>query len=336
MKKVTVKDIALRSGYSIATVSKTLNGTDRISAETVEKIKKIAAEMGYRSSFSAQSLARKTRKIAIVMFRDPIEVRSLFEEGFNESFGLYGEFGIEPAYYLYDQANEPEWKEICEESDAVIVVPCSGVERFGEGLDAFGEKKPLVTLQTRFPRRLENELCEVTVNARVAGAMAAQFLSICIPGGKAAVITGYGGAWIHRENILGFRAAAENFQIDCMGVAECFDRMDKAYEETRKLLKTHSSLNGIFVTSYVSSAVCQCVREMERDVRVIGVDLFGGSAACLREGSLSAALFQNQKKQAQLALEAVVNSFRGIETEPVIRVKPELVLESNLSCYGWK
>ena len=69
---------------------------------------------------------------------------------------------------------------------------------------------------------------------------------------------------------------------------------------------------------------------------MVGVDLFANSAAYLRGGSLSAALFQNQQKQAQLALEAVVNSFRNIDCEKTILVKPELVMYSNLSCYGWE
>ena len=112
MKRVTVKDIAKASGYSVATVSKTLNGTDRVGAETIEKIKRIAAEMGYRSSFSAQALVRKTRRVAIVLFRSPPEVRHLFEKGFDQSFDLYSEFGLEADYTLFDRMADVDWDAI--------------------------------------------------------------------------------------------------------------------------------------------------------------------------------------------------------------------------------
>ena len=68
---------------------------------------------------------------------------------------------------------------------------------------------------------------------------------------------------------------------------------------------------------------------------MVGVDLFSDSVACLRDGSLTAAIFQNQQRQAQMAVEVAVNSFRGIAPEPRLLVKPEIVLKSNLSCYGW-
>jgi len=93
VKKITVKDIAELSGYSVSTVSKALNGTDRVGIEAIKKIKQIAEECGYRSSFSAQSLARKSRKVAIVLYHEPREIRTMFEEGFASAFDLYGEFG---------------------------------------------------------------------------------------------------------------------------------------------------------------------------------------------------------------------------------------------------
>ena len=91
MKKVNIKTVAALSGYSVSTVSKALNGTDRVGKEAKEKIKKIASTIGYQSNFSAQSLARKTRIISIILFDSPNEVRSLFEIGFNSAFDLYGE-----------------------------------------------------------------------------------------------------------------------------------------------------------------------------------------------------------------------------------------------------
>ena len=44
----TIRDIALAAGVNPSTVSKALRGSNDINPETAEKIKRIAAEMGYR------------------------------------------------------------------------------------------------------------------------------------------------------------------------------------------------------------------------------------------------------------------------------------------------
>ena len=334
MKRVTVKDIARASGYSVATVSKTLNGTDRVGAETIEKIKKIAAEMGYRSNLSAQALVRKTRRVAIVLFQSPNEVRSLFEKGFEDSFDLYREFGIEPEYHLFDRMTDVDWESIAQNASAAIVTPGFGFEECTGALDQLGRQIPLVILQTRTHQPV-TQLCEVTVNARVVGTMAAQMLSLCAPGGKIGVLTGFNTGWIHDENVRGFLSAASSCGIHHAGTMETFDDMDAAYAAARSMMKMHPDLDGFFVTSYVSPAVCRAVADCGHKVHVVGVDLFAGSTACLKNGAMDAAIFQNQHLQAQLALEAVVNHLRGIAPEAIIQVKPELVLRTNLSCYGW-
>ena len=332
MKRVTVKDIARESGYSVATVSKALSGTDRVGAETIEKIKKIAAELGYRSSLSAQALVRRTRRVAIVLFRSPAEVRIPFEKGFEDSFDLYREFGLEPEYHLFDHMNEVDWEAVAQSASAAIVTPGLGYEECADALDRLGRRIPLVILQTRTHQPV-TQLCEVTVNARVVGMMAAQLLSLCAPGGRIGVLTGYNSGWIHDENVRGFLSAASSCGIEHAGTLETFDDMDAAYAAASGMLEDHPDLNGFFVTSYVSPAVCRAVADSGRQVHVVGVDLFAGSIACLRSGIMAAAIFQNQHRQAQLALEAVVNHLRGIAPEACIQVKPELVLRTNLSCY---
>ena len=50
---VTIKMIAKECGFSIATVSKALNGAPDISAETKETIRKVASQMGYTPNSAA-------------------------------------------------------------------------------------------------------------------------------------------------------------------------------------------------------------------------------------------------------------------------------------------
>ncbi len=64
---VTIKDISKISGYSVTTVSKTLNNYDDIPKKTKDKILKICDEVGYIPNASARSLVtQKSFTIGII------------------------------------------------------------------------------------------------------------------------------------------------------------------------------------------------------------------------------------------------------------------------------
>ena len=45
---VTIADVARYAGVSVATVSRVINGSDKVTEKTKEKIEKAIAEIGYR------------------------------------------------------------------------------------------------------------------------------------------------------------------------------------------------------------------------------------------------------------------------------------------------
>jgi LacI family transcriptional regulator len=56
---VTIRDVALQAGVSVATVSKALRGADRVSDETRARVVAIAERMGWRANNAARSLVTK-------------------------------------------------------------------------------------------------------------------------------------------------------------------------------------------------------------------------------------------------------------------------------------
>ncbi len=76
---VTIYDIAKKTGYAPATVSKALNDKPDISAKTKEKIHRVAKEMGY--SPNSQAIALSTNKTW--------NVGVLFEDGQHSGFTHY-------------------------------------------------------------------------------------------------------------------------------------------------------------------------------------------------------------------------------------------------------
>ena len=65
---VTLKDIALRAGVSTAAISQALNDRGSLRPETRERIKTIAAELGYRPNKHAAALRQgRTMSVGFVM-----------------------------------------------------------------------------------------------------------------------------------------------------------------------------------------------------------------------------------------------------------------------------
>ncbi len=60
---MTIKDVAIRAGVSVATVSKALNNYRDVSVETRARVRKIVREMGYRPNPIASTLVKKESSI---------------------------------------------------------------------------------------------------------------------------------------------------------------------------------------------------------------------------------------------------------------------------------
>ena len=70
MSGVSLKDIAKECGMSVATVSKALNGREDISTSTQERVRQIAAKMGYLPNSAARMLKTKRSYTIGVLLED--------------------------------------------------------------------------------------------------------------------------------------------------------------------------------------------------------------------------------------------------------------------------
>lgn len=71
-KRITIKDVAARSGVAISSVSSALNDRPGVSEATRKKIIEAAQELGFVPSLRAKSLSgKKTFAVGLVVHRDP-------------------------------------------------------------------------------------------------------------------------------------------------------------------------------------------------------------------------------------------------------------------------
>ena len=69
-RRPTIHDVARLAEVSIGTASKALNSSGRLSAETREKVKRVASEIGYRANDLAHSLRRANSKTIGIISND--------------------------------------------------------------------------------------------------------------------------------------------------------------------------------------------------------------------------------------------------------------------------
>lgn len=70
MKKVTIKDVARKTGLSISAVSRVFNNYGDISAETIKKVTQAAKELGYTPNSAAKQLSSKRKKIIALILNE--------------------------------------------------------------------------------------------------------------------------------------------------------------------------------------------------------------------------------------------------------------------------
>lgn len=341
MPRVTIAQVAAEAGVSIATASKALKGTDRISSDTIRRVTEAAVQLGYRPNRAAQLLAGKNKHIGILIPTSPEPIHNLFAQGSMEAMAEYEDFGFHYTIIRHDFFGDMEafasgLDALEGKVQGLIYIGDVRIRHFAERLHSFNV--PKVVLQTVLSSldvsNIINDPPCVMVDAPCVGRMAAQYLSLTCK--KVALIVGDTNQFIHQKNIEGFCEEAARRSLNVSGVFESFDDMVTARILTEKLID-HNLPDGIFVSSYVAPAVCAVLREqgLTGRISVVGVDIWDQSVRCLRDGSLSAIIYQNQPLQARRAVEMLTSMMRegGREKTDNIYIKPELVMESCLAHY---
>lgn len=66
-RRVTIKDVAIAAGVSVATVSKVVNGRDGIAAATSARVLRIVDQLGYETSLIASSMRKQRTQVIGVL-----------------------------------------------------------------------------------------------------------------------------------------------------------------------------------------------------------------------------------------------------------------------------
>ncbi len=308
--KVTIKDIAEKTGVSIGTVDRALSNREGISPKTKERVLQVAKELGYTPNRIASALSRrKSIRIGVVYAVNPSDFYDYINDGVLKAAAELADFGIEVERLRSDVLSPQEQLQLLRGIDLRSYdgfVINSGGEPTTSIINRIIKLGiPAITFNSDAPD--SDRLFFVGSNSRQSGRLGGELMGKMLGGsGEVAVF----GNFINTSTFVDrFGGFCEVLQKEYPGIsifpcAECYSQPDKAYELALGLLKMKESITGIFTTGYSATAgAARAVQEMQRsDIRLIGYDLTANTVEALQQGWCSAILFQDPFEQANQAV----------------------------------
>ncbi len=267
----TIRDVALRAGLSVNTVSRVLNKRGYLSEETVRKVHQAIEELDYHPSAIARALVkRQTMLIGVIVpsianpffaaFLDALE-----REAARKSYRLV------VCNSLRDNTKEREYIDSLRSNNVAGIVISSRSDSLGEALGGM----PAVTLE----RVISEEIPAVMCDNYGGGKIATQHL-ISLGCRHIAIITGSLELDLPANN----RLKAFQDVMRCASLEPWVYTYDEetffsdSYEETiDRIFYEHPDVDGIFATSDVIGAqvIQYCFLHqipVPRKVKVVGFD----------------------------------------------------------------
>jgi ABC-type sugar transport system substrate-binding protein len=221
----------------------------------------------------------------------------------------YNVTGVMETVRTAEQADEV-WKHFYEMGVSGIVA-C--FNQYNSGISALmkemtGFNIPVVSIITA-PLDDTPYIGEVVSSGRVLGRMAGQLMGMILkPQAPVACFLPDMAANIHAQCAQTFSEESKAKGLDYKGIFYTgYDNDEgKTYQVTENLLDSCPDIGGIYVASSNACDVCKCVedRGLSGKIVIIGHDLYPELAQCLKRGTLTATLFQNQ----------YANAYKGVMT----------------------
>lgn len=212
-KPFTIADIARLADVDKSTVSRALNGSDKVKPETKRKIQEIVEQYNFRPSVAAKTLAKGTIKNIALIVPERNVSRALISPVFPQVF--YG-IGKVAAHYEYNvtivtsaKLDDNEYLKIINnhQADGFIII---GVEINDSFPHLFEKENIPYIIIGKFPdSRIENS---VSTDNRTGGYLAAKYL--LDQGHRDIMIMGGNENWYHNTRRLeGIRKAYEEYDL---------------------------------------------------------------------------------------------------------------------------
>ncbi len=342
-KAVSVKDIANELHISLSTVHKALTGKPGVGAARRREVLECAERLGYVVNTTAQALSRKAFRLGVITPARWPEYFDILRNGIEKRIGELHEFRVMGLFYTIPanaDATEPariiEWVQ-SSGVDAVLYCP----SHFAINEIAEQALSRLSCPVFFVGGGAENALHApaITIDAVLAGKLAADFLTATTTAPLAAIFTGSLKSAVHKVKSDAFVARMHENGGNVVAILETEDELSEAERAVAALFAAHPALNCIYVSTLTSGPICRYIEEKGlAHVRVVGTDLFEELCDYLRRGVMQATVSQNQQDVGAEAVSYAFeyfckkNSYGGarVPEKKQILISPTLLLRAHI------
>lgn len=344
-KNVSIKDIAAALHVSLATVHKALTGKPGISDARRKEILAAAEAMGYAVNPAAQSLSRKSRQIGVIYPAVWHEFFAQMKSGIEEELLTLQNYKVTGVYYIIPAAPAPgEAQQIrswLQEQQIDAVLYCASHFAYDNIAVQALQNCDLPVFWVGGGKDNPLNVPSITVDAELAGKIAADFLSCACTGKlKTAIFLGSMKNDVHKAKADAFCERVKENGGEVLCICETEDVPEKAYEAIHLLHSSHSELNAVYVSTATSEPICAYLKEngLQNQICLLGTDTFPTLREYVISGIMKGTIYQQQEQVGRLSVAYAYeyltkNSTYGYadwQPEQLLLVKPNLLLKANL------
>ena len=344
-KRITIYDIAEKTGVSVGTVNRALNDKPRISPATKQLVLDAAEKLGYKANAAAQGLRRLPITIGAILFC-PIEeyVDSIIDGIVSSALDLE-KYNVtvdvqKIAYTSSEDCLKKTQKMIASFSQkgyhGIILFMSSMVDE----MDELAKQIHELTEKNIFFATVANDIpgssrvLHVGIDAFMAGKMAAELLELSCAKKDVALLVTSTTSPVNIDYINGFMEYAKNDVFSGIKIYGHFDNKYKIIETTQQLLADNPNLSGIYMATAGSGIACNYIRNANRKkLTIITTDLLKETPELLNKKIATATIFQNPYRQGRNVVKYLYHYITKKDESGVHLIAPHILLSSNLENY---
>lgn len=272
---VTVYDVAREAGVSIASVSRALNGQPGVRREIAERVRQVAAELGYSPNEIARSLVAKTSGSIALMLPDitnpffPALVKGVQTAADERGYTLLLSDSADRPQKLVDDLEVLRRKQI--DGAIIISVDATGLEGLASACDGL----PVVALD----RALDLPRASTVGVDHEAGAYDAVAHLIELGHERVAHVGGPADLDVSRQRLAGWQRALEDHGCPVAPDLVVTGDFTEAggFEAGSRLLERRSGFTAVFVANDLSAVglLAACAEggvDVPGEISVVGFD----------------------------------------------------------------
>lgn len=347
-KKITIKDIAEQAGVSVGTVDRVLHKRPNVSESALAKVNKVLEAINYQPNMYASALAanKKCNFIVLMPKQESEAYWEEVEEGVRRAVYHRRDFKLnaQSVYYnRFDNLSFEEASKKCLEAnpDGMVVVP-STLEYTRRLTDVLHERNiPFILLDSYMPDL--KPLAFYGQDSFQSGYFAARMLMLIASKENEIMLmkqtkNGRVASKQQANREVGFRHYMRDHfpQVKIVEVDLTLDNPKADYNSMLEdFFTTHPKVHHCITFSSKAHIVGEfLLRTNRRSIQIMGYDMVGKNAECIKQGSISFLIAQHGYMQGYNCVDAL---FRAIvlknEINPVNYMPIELLTQENVDFY---